>query len=297
MRTPAQHRKGIALMIGATLCWATAGVLVRNMEVTSGWTITFWRSLLMSAFLLVVLSIRHGSRLPHRIHAMGWPGVISGLLFAWMMICFILALSLTTVANTLVVGSISPFVAALCGRIFLGERVAPRTWLTMIAAIGGITIMFFDALGSGGWAGNLIALCIPIGFGVNVVILRKHRAAVDMMPSILLAGIFSMLIALPFALPLTVSASDLALLSTMGIVQLGVGLLLMLTAVRYLSSAELGLLSLLEIVFGTLSVWLLIGERPTQAALLGGAVVLAALIVNHLAGMREVRVNSSGAAG
>ena len=57
MRTPAQHRKGIALMIGATLCWATAGVLVRNMEVTSGWTITFWRSLLMSAFLLVVLSI------------------------------------------------------------------------------------------------------------------------------------------------------------------------------------------------------------------------------------------------
>ncbi len=293
MRTPAQHRKGIALMIGATLCWATAGVLVRNMEVTSGWTITFWRSLLMSAFLLVVLSIRHGSRLPHRIHAMGWPGVISGLLFAWMMICFILALSLTTVANTLVVGSISPFVAALCGRIFLGERVALRTWLTMIAAIGGITIMFFDALASGGWAGNLIALCIPIGFGVNVVILRKHRAAVDMMPSILLAGIFSMLIALPFALPLTVSAGDLALLSTMGIVQLGVGLLLMLTAVRYLSSAELGLLSLLEIVFGTLSVWLLIGERPTHAALLGGAVVLAALVVNHLAGMREVR----GAAG
>ena len=289
MRTPAEHRKGIALMIGATLCWATAGILVRNMEVTDGWKITFWRSSFMTAFLLAVLSFQHGSRLPQRVRAMGWPGVISGLLFAGMMISFILALSLTTVANTLVVGSISPFVAALCGHLFLGEKVAPRMWITMIAAIGGIVMMFFDGLTSGGWAGNLIALCIPVGFGANVVILRKHRAAVDMMPSVLLAGIFSMLIALPFALPLSVSTGDLALLSIMGTVQLGVGLLLMMVAVRYLASAEIGLLSILEIVFGTLSVWVLIGERPTQAALIGGGIVVAALVVNQIASLRQTR--------
>jgi drug/metabolite transporter (DMT)-like permease len=287
MRTPAEHRKGIALMVGATLCWATAGVLVRNMEVTDGWKITFWRSSIMTVFLLVVLSFQHGSRLLYRVHAMGWPGVVSGLLFAGMMISFILALSLTTVANTLVVGSISPFVAALCGHLFLGEKVAPRTWVAMIAAIGGITMMFYDGLTSGGWAGNLIALSIPFGFGANVVILRKHRAAVDMMPSVLLAGIFSMLIALPFALPLSVTTSDLVLLSVMGVVQLGVGLLLMMVAVRYLASAEIGLLSILEIVFGTLSVWVLIGERPSQAALVGGGVVIAALIVNEIAGLRQ----------
>jgi len=287
MRTPAEHRKGIALMIGATLCWASAGVLVRNMDVTDGWKIAFWRSFFMTAFLLVVLSFQHGSRLLQRVHAMGWPGVVSGLLFAGMMISFILALSLTTVANTLVVGSISPFVAALCGHLFLGEKVAPRTWLAMIAAIGGIVMMFFDGLTSGGWAGNLIALCIPVGFGANVVILRKHRTAVDMVPSVLLAGIFSMLIALPFALPLSVSTSDLVLLSIMGTVQLGVGLLLMMVAVRYLASAEIGLLSILEIVFGTLSVWVLIGERPSQTALIGGAIVIGALAANQLAGLRQ----------
>jgi len=287
MRTPAEHRKGIALMIGATLCWATAGILVRNMEVTDGWKIAFWRSLFMSAFMLVVLAFQHGGQLPQRIRAMGWPGVVSGFLFAGMMISFILALSLTTVANTLVVGSISPFVAALCGYLFLGEKVAPRTWLAMAVAIGGIVIMFFDALSGSGWAGNLIALCIPIGFGANVVILRKHRAAVDMMPSVLLAGIFSMLIALPFALPLPVSIGDLGLLSVMGIVQLAVGLLLMLAAVRYLASAEIGLLSILEIVFGTLSVWVVIGERPSQTALIGGAMVVGALVVNEIAGLRQ----------
>jgi len=287
MRTPAEHHKGIGLMIGATLCWATAGILVRNMEVTDGWKIAFWRSFFMSVFMLVVLAFQHGGHLPRRIRAMGWPGVVSGFLFAGMMISFILALSLTTVANTLVVGSISPFVAALCGYLFLGEKVAPRTWFAMAVAIGGIVIMFFDALSGSGWAGNLIALCIPIGFGANIVILRKNRAAVDMMPSVLLAGIFSMLIALPFALPLPVSIGDLALLSAMGIVQLAVGLLLMLAAVRYLASAEIGLLSILEIVFGTVSVWIFIGERPSQAALVGGGMVVTALIVNEIAGLRR----------
>lgn len=285
--TPAQHRKGIALMIGATLCWASAGVLVRNMEVLDPWKITFWRSLFMTLFLLGVLSFQHGGRLARRIHAMGWPGVVSGLLFALMFICFILALSKTTVANTLVVGSIAPFMAALFGRIFLREAVALRTWIAMVVAVGGITVMFFDSLSTGGWAGNLIALCIPTAFAVNVVLLRKHRTAVDMMPSILLAGVFSMLMTLPFALPLAVSPGDLALLATMGVVQLGLGLLLLLLAVRYVSSAEIALLSVLEIVFGTVSVWLLVGERPTQAALVGGCIVIAALVANQIVGLRQ----------
>ena len=289
MRTAAEHRKGIVLMLGATLCWATAGVLVRNMEVTDGWKITFWRSFFMTVFMLLVLAYRHGSGgIWQRIRAMGWPGVLTGMLFAGMMISFILALSLTTVANTLVVGSISPFVAAVCGYLFLGEKVAPRTWFAMTIAIGGIVIMFFDALSGTGWTGNLIALCIPIGFGANVVLLRKHRHAIDMMPSVLLAGIFSTLVALPFALPLAVSVADLGLISVMGVLQLAIGLLLMMAAVPYLASAEIGLLSILEIVFGTLSVWLFVGERPSQAALVGGGMVIAALIVNEIAGLRPV---------
>jgi drug/metabolite transporter (DMT)-like permease len=289
VRTPAEHRKGIVLMLGACLCWASAGVLVRNMEVHDGWKITFWRSLFMTLFLLGVISFQHGRRLPERMRAMGWPGIVTGLLFALMFISFILALSTTTVANTLVLGSVSPFVAALFGRLFLLEAVLPRTWIAMIAALAGIVVMFFDSISGGVWTGNLIALCIPIAFATSVVILRKSRAEVDMIPSIFLAGIFSMILTLPFAMPLSVSPGDLGLLATMGVVQLGLGLMLFMLAVPHLSSAEITLLSVLEIIFGVVSTWMLVGERPANATLLGGGIVIGALVANQIAGLRQAR--------
>lgn len=286
MIAPAQHRKGIALIVGACLCWSSAGVLVRSMEVHDGWKITFWRSFFMSLFLFGVISFQYGRQLPQRMRAMGWAGVVTGMLFALMFISFILALSTTTVANTLVLGSVSPFVAALFGRLFLHEAVLPRTWIAMIAALGGIVVMFYDSITGGGWTGNLIALCIPVAFATSVVILRKSRTEVDMIPSIFLAGVFSMIMTLPFALPLSVSAGDLALLATMGVIQLGLGLMLFMLAVPYLSSAEITLLSVLEIIFGVVSTWLLVGERPADAALLGGTIVLGALVANQIAGLR-----------
>jgi drug/metabolite transporter (DMT)-like permease len=289
MRTPAQHRKGITLIVGACLCWASAGVLVRNMEVHDGWKITFWRSSFMTFFLLSVISFQHGRRLPERMRAMGWPGIVTGLLFALMFICFILAISTTTVANTLVLGSVSPFVAALFGRIFLHEAVLPRTWIAMTTALGGIVVMFFDSITGGGWTGNLIALCIPIAFATSVVILRKYRAEADMIPSIFLAGVFSMFITLPFALPLSVSSGDFGLLVTMGVVQLGLGLMLFMLAVPHLSAAEVTLLSVLEIIFGVGSTWILIGERPGDAALAGGGIVIGALVLDQMAGLRKAQ--------
>src|SRR5262249_23042269 len=124
-------------------------------------------------------------------------------------------------------------------------------------------------------------------FGCNVVLLRKHRATLDFIPSILLAGIFLMISTLPFALPLTVSAPDLCLLAALGGVQLGTRLLLYMPAVPHLSSAEIALISIIEIIFGVVSTWVFIGERPGDAALTGGGIVIAALAVNHFVGMRQ----------
>ena len=282
-----QHRRGVLLMVGATLCWASAGMLVRNMDLRDSWEITFWRSLFMTLFILGVLALQYRAGMFERLRAVGLPGVVAGALWALMYVCFILALGHTTVGNVLVLSSIAPFTAALLGRLFLHERVPGRTWLAMIAAFAGIVLMFVDSIASGGLVGNLIALATPFAFAVNVSILRRSHARVDMIPTLVLSGVFSMAIALPFALPLEPSTKDIGLLAIMGAVQLGLGVLLMILAAPHLKAAEIGLLAVLEIIFGTFSTWLVVGERPGTGALVGGAVVIVALVVNELFGLRQ----------
>jgi drug/metabolite transporter (DMT)-like permease len=283
---PADHRKGVLLMIGATLCWSTAGFMVRKLRLTDGWEITFWRSLFMTVFVLGLLAVQYRGATLARIRAVGRSGAIVGALWSLMYVCFILALGHTTVANVLVLASISPFIAALLGGLFLRERVPGRTWLAMIAAFAGIVLMFIESISTGGLAGNLLALAIPLAFACNVVLLRKMHVSVDMIPTLVISGLFSMTLTLPLAFPFEAGMTDLGLLAIMGIVQLALGCLLMLAAAPRLKAAELGLLAVPETVFGTLFTWLIVGERPGHLALMGGLVVIAALLVNELIGLR-----------
>ena len=283
--TPTEHRKGVLLMIGATLCWSTAGVLVRNLNLTDGWEITFWRSLFMTVSVMGVLLVQYGSATLARIRAVGRSGVVVGALWALMYVSFILALGRTKVANVLVLSSISPFAAALLGGLFLREKVPGRTLAAMVAACAGIVLMFVESIG-GGLAGNLIALVIPLAFACNVVLLRRMHVGVDMIPTLVISGIISMAVTLPLALPIDASAKDLGLLAVMGVVQLTIGCLLMLAATPRLKAAELGLLAVLETVVGTLLTWLVVGERPGDLALIGGLVVIGALVINEVIGLR-----------
>lgn len=269
------------MMLGATLCWATAGVLVRTLALHDAWEVTFWRSFFMVVFLFGVLLVQYRGQVWHRIGAVGLPGLISGALLSIMFVCFIVALSRTTVANTLVLTSLSPFMSAIAGAFLLGERVPMRTWVAMCAAFGGIALMFADSLSAGGTSGNLIALAIPVAFALNVTILRKMRASADMVPTVLIAGVLSCAMSLPFALPFDIVAIDLPNLLALGVIQLGVGCLLMVIASRHLRAAEVGLFAELETIFGIASTWLVIGEAPGTLALIGGGTVVLALAVNE----------------
>jgi drug/metabolite transporter (DMT)-like permease len=281
-----EHRAALLLMIGATLCWASAGVLVRSMHLDDGWEITFWRSVFMTLALGGWLWLRHRGGFVRQVRAVGLPGLMSGGLLTVMFIGFILAMTHTTVANTLIVVSSAPFLSALFGWLWLRERVPARTWIAMTAAMAGIAVMFVGAVSNERWLGAVIALVVPVGFGLNVVLLRRMRASVDMIPGILLAGIISAAVTLPFALPFEADLHDLGLLALMGAVQLALGCALMVVASRHLSAAEIGLTSILETVFGTLAVWALVGERPSNAALIGGALVIGALVANQAVAYR-----------
>jgi drug/metabolite transporter (DMT)-like permease len=277
--------RGLLLMVGAGLCWSTGGFLVRSTTLADGWEIVFWRSLAMVLSLGTVLIVWHRGAVLGKFRDVGLWGVITGAFLAMTFFFFIIALTRTTVANTLVTMSIMPFVAALLGWAVLKEQIAIRTWMAMAGAALGLVVMFADSLRGDGFVGMMIAMGVPLAFAANLIVVRHHAGEVDMVPTVVIAGVISVVVALPLALPFEASLHDVAVLSAMGAIQLGLGCMLMTLAARHLSAAEVGLLSLLETTLGPLWVWLGNGERPSDVALLGGLVVVGALALNGLFGL------------
>jgi drug/metabolite transporter (DMT)-like permease len=268
--------------------WSTAGVVTRYIEHAKPFEQVFWRSLFAFAFVAAALLLAR--KHPWRaVHAAGLPGIVSGAMWAVMFTAYLFALSLTTVANALVVMSVSPLLTALFARLALSDPVPVRTWLAAIAAAVGIAWMFADQIGgthARDVAGMLIALLIPVAAAANVVTLRAAAARLDLVPAVMMGAALSWLLALPFVGSFSASGRDVALLAFLGLFQLGLPCMLLVIASRSLLAPEIALLGLLEVVLGPLWTWLGAGEVPAQGTLLGGAVVLAALAGNELAALK-----------
>lgn len=287
------HRRATALMVLATLLWSIAGVVTRHLtpEMQQGgrFEVTFWRSFFAAVFVGAWLMFGRGGGLGAVTRA-GAPGLLSGLCWAVMYSAFMLALTLTTTANTLVVLSVGPLVAALLARAVLGTRIDTRTWLAIFAAMLGIGWMFAQdaaVLGGRHLAGMAVAFAVPLAAAVNLVTLQRMRRNVDFIPAVFLGGLLSALLMLPFALPLHAAPRDIALLALLGFFQLGLPCMFLVVVARSLPAHEIALLALLEVIFGTLWAWLGAGETPTQATLVGGAIVLAALVLNEATATRR----------
>ena len=228
-------------MLGAGLCWSTGGIFVRSVSEPNSWEIAFWRSVSMGLFLCVWLSIRYAGRVRQAIVDIGRVGFFAGLCLSCAFLGFILAVTQTTVANALVIMSTSPFLAALLGRIFLGELVPLRSYVAMGIALIGIAAMCVDSLTAGTMVGNLLSAGVAVSFAGCVILLRYSRARADMTPSVLVAAIISACVALPFSFPFHASWQDIGILACMGTVQAGLGCLLMTLASRHITAAEVGL--------------------------------------------------------
>ena len=271
---------GLALMLAAPVLWSSAGVVTRHIQSAQPVEQVFWRSAFAFGFVFAFLLLQKTS--PWKaVRAAGVPGLISGLMWAIMFTAFLFALSLTSTANALVVMSVSPLLTALFASMFLKDPVPLRTWLAAGAAAIGIAWMFGSSL-EAHYLGMAIAFVIPVASAVNVVVLRASAAKLDLIPTVMLGGALSCLIALPFGLPFAGTPRDLALLAFLGVFQLGVPCMLLVLASRALLAPEIALLGLLEVVLGPLWAWLGAGEVPAGSTLLGGMIVLAALALNEL---------------
>lgn len=293
------HGRALALMIVAPTLWSIAGVVTRHLEYAGRWEVTFWRSLFAALFVLAALLVTRGG-VWNALCAGGAYGLLSGAMWAVMMIAFMLALMTTTTANTLIVNSITPLVTALLARAVLRDPIAARTWAAIGLAIAGMLWMFGARFAAGEprhLAGMAIALAVPLAAAVNLVTLKRAGRSVDLVPAVLIGAALSAAVSLPFALPLRASAHDLVLLCGLGCLQLGLPCMLMVRASAQLSAPEISLLAMLEVVLGPLWVWLGAGEVPALATLAGGALVIAALLLNELAafgGRRRARPRAAG---
>lgn len=286
MSAQGSHRGAIALLCFCALCWSIAGVFTRLLERAGGFEITFWRSFFCLVAVLGTLAWQQRGNPLRPVVAMGAAGLVTGAMWATMFVCFMLALTRTSVANTLLVSSITPLLAALLGRVVLGERIRPGTWLAILAALAGIWWMVRDGVSAEGLSGMLIALGVPTAAAINIVILRRMHAKVDLAPAVLIGAALSCAATLPLALPFEASGRDLAVLALLGFVQLALPCMLMVRAARHLSAHEIALISLLEVVLGPIWAWLGAGEAIGAATLQGGLIVLAALIGNEFVGGR-----------
>ncbi|GGC71357.1 DMT family transporter [Undibacterium terreum] len=290
MTTKAIHRKALFLMITAASLWSIAGVLTRQLHAAHGFEVTFWRSLFASLFVACALAWQHRSQTVARLLSMGKFGLASGFMWAVMFCCFMIALTMTTVANTLIVMSVSPLLTALLAWIILHQKIAGRTWLAIAVALIGMVWMFAGGMSrvdAKGLAGMLIAVGIPVAASVNVIVLKKAGKSVDLIPAVLVGGVISGCLMLPFALPLQASLHDIFILAVLGVLQLGFPCMLMVSASRHLSAPEISLLALLEVLLGPIWAWLGAGEVPAAETLAGGGVVLAALVFNELLALKE----------
>jgi drug/metabolite transporter (DMT)-like permease len=277
LATSPTARRGALLVACASACWSSGGLIAR-LVTTSPWTTSLWRSLFASIFLVVALWLLPGRALFGR---WGGPVLLVAGCMALASTCFILSLAYTSVANTLVLMSTGPYVAGLLGWLLLGERVALRTWLTMALALVGVVVMVSSSYGRGALLGDLLAIVMASSFAIATVFVRRHPE-VQMAPAAVLATALTFLAALPMADPLAATPRDLALLAFFGVGQFGVGFLLFMTGARLIPAAESSLIGMLEMVLGPLWVWLVLSERPGAASLVGGALVLAAVLVNTL---------------
>ena len=278
-------------MVIAPVLWSTAGVVTRHMEAARPIELAFWRSFFCGLFVAAVLALLHRRRAPALLRGVGLPGLVSGAMWAIMFTCFIIALRFTSTANVLVVCSLGPLCTALLSRLLLREPIPLRTWVAILAAAAGMTAMFvsgFSATGVRDLAGMLLALTVPLAAAVNVVTLRKAAARVDLVPAVFIGAACSALATLPWALPMEATSRDLLLLAFLGVFQVGLPCMLLVLASRTLPAPEIALLGLLEVVLGTLWAWLGAAETPATATLVGGTVVLAALVGNALVGWRRI---------
>lgn len=289
MNASASSRHGVGLMLVAlaALFWSTSGIFVRLISADL-MTMLFLRGLFSGSAVMLVYVLLEGKSGLKRLRGLPWPVFAVAACSALSMISGIGSLRYTTVAEALIIYATVPFMTAAFAWIFIGERPTVRTLIASAIALTGVAIMLKDASWDGSLFGKGLAVLMTLGMAAMTTIMRRHQA-VPMLPAMGISAWLCSFVTFWFAAPLSIGAQDLLLCALFGIVQNATGLVLYAIWSRKIPAAEATLIAALEVPFTPLWVWLLLGEVPAGAVLIGGAVVMAALFGHILTEIRPRR--------
>ncbi len=265
------------IFLGA-LSLSFGGLIVKSFEGATLWQILFWRSVFFSLTVLAFLIITYKKKLFNSFYLSGLPGLIGGVILSIGFCGYVFAMYNTTVANTNFIISLQILFLAIFGYFFLKEKISSITLFSIILAVVGVSTMVGNSLTPGELSGNLAAFLMPITFAVLIIIVRKFPA-VDMVPAQFVAGICCCLIGYMLSNKIMISYHDIFLGFLAGFFQIGFGFIFITIGARTTPSAMVGIIMLSESVLGPLWAFLFASERPSMFSLIGGAIIIFAVLI------------------
>ena len=267
----------LLIFLGA-LSLSTGGLIVKSFEGATLWQILFWRSLFFSLTVLTFLIISYKKETVKAFYESGLPGFFGGIILSFGFCGYVFAMYNTTVANTNFIISLQILFLAIFGYFFLKEKISALTLFSIVLALSGVLLMVGNSLTPGELSGNLAAFTMPITFAVLIMIVRKYPT-VDMVPSQFVAGVSSCLIGFLLSTKVMISPHDIFLGFLAGFFQVGFGFIFITIGARTTPSAMVGIIMLSESVLGPIWAFLFVSERPSIFGLIGGAIILTAVLL------------------
>ena len=272
---------GYILLLFGGFCLSWGGFIIRSFEEASVWQILLLRSIFFMIALMIFLIATYKKNTIKIIHDAGFPAVLGGIVMSLSFIAFVVSMSITTVANVVFIISTQTMFLAIFGYFYLKEKVSLISFFSILLAMLGITIMVGDSLSTGSFLGNIVALAIPINFSILVMIIRKNKN-LDMVPAIFYSGIFSIIYGLILSESFVFTSHDIIMGFFLGVPQLAFGFICITIGSRTTPSTTIGLLMLTETLFAPVWVWLFLNEIPPLGVIIGGSVIISAIILKSL---------------
>jgi DME family drug/metabolite transporter len=275
----------ILLVVAAALLWSTGGLFIKWTEL-SAFELSFGRSLL-AALTVALFTRREG-------FGINGLTVITSLLYAALLVLFVMATKLTTAANAIFLQYTAPIYVLLLEPVFYKEKLKALDLLTVVVCIAGMSLFFVGQLRPQDVEGNVTALASGLCFAFYVLLLRHpHLQRVNRASSVIYGNLLVVLVTAPAGLMALsrFTPHDAVSVAYLGVIQIGLAYTLFtLGMARGVRSLDAGIVGYIEPVLNPIWVFLFLGERPSKWAILGGAIIIMAVVAHTILSTRRARL-------